>query len=80
MPNLGKECLVSKMYSDDATVINDLNWHLNQTIDSLQAIENACILYLQQTVKGLEMSDDEKKRIIFIRDLATEGLKKAGDQ
>ena len=28
-----------------------------------------------------EMSDDEKKRIIFIRDLATVGLKKArGEQ
>ena len=65
------------MYSDDATVINDLNWHLSQSIDSLQAIENACILYLQQAVKGSEMSEDEKKRIIFIRDLATEGLKKA---
>lgn len=69
------------MYSDDATVINDLNWHLSQNIDRLQAIENACILYLQQTVKGTEMSEDEIKRIIFIRDLATVGLKKArGDQ
>ena len=69
------------MYSDDATVINDLNWHLSQSIDSLQAIENACILYLQQTVKGSELSEDEIKRIIFIRDLATVGLKKArGDQ
>ena len=69
------------MYSDDATVINELNWYLSQSIDSLQAIENVCILYLQQTVKGSEMSDDEKKRIIFIRDLATVGLKKArGDQ
>ena len=65
------------MYSDDAAVINAINWHLEQSVDSLQAIENACILYLQQAVKGSEMSEDEKKRIIFIRDLATEGLKKA---
>lgn len=64
------------MYSDDAAVINDLSFKLGRAIETLQAIENACILYLQLTVKGVSLTEEEIKRLVFIRDLATDTLKK----
>ena len=58
--------------------IDDLAYRLGQSMEWLSAIKNACILYLRQDVHGMEMSDDEIKRIAHIRDMATEGLKEAG--
>ena len=51
---------------------------MEKSIEYLSAIKNACILYLQQDVHRMEMSEAETKRIAYIRDMATEGLKEAG--
>ena len=58
--------------------INDLAYRLGKSMEWLSAIKNACILYLQQDVHKIEMSEAEIKRIAHIRDMAAEGLKNAG--